>query len=154
MQLPPSFRDRPSAAKHFDEIIRFAIAKHPFYRQRFQDDEEIPILDMETTLRFNAIILNGHRANWETSGSTGVPVEIAKSPDRHQLDREDENRLVQWLGGRRKRSLIIYPPDPPWPDDLMDISRPIDALGFHVSNCLTYPWGRTPDSPIRSLLTG
>ncbi|MFH1322109.1 MAG: hypothetical protein ABII90_15845 [Bacteroidota bacterium] len=126
MNVPVSFRDRPFAKKHFLAIVDYASKNNPFYRNRITDSGELPIIDRSTFQEHNDEILNNNPVTASTSGSTGTPVRISVSPERGQMNRDDEIRFVSWLGGPLPCTRIIHPALYNKVDWLLDIKTPID----------------------------
>ncbi len=114
----------PAEAK-FQHIVEYARETNPFYAEWLFNQETVPILTRRVLLENNDRILNGHRVTATTSGSTGVPVRVSMSPQRHAVTRKINDRFIRWLGGAMIRSQIIYPRGAPTPD-ILDIKSPID----------------------------
>jgi len=125
--IPESFRDRPYAVKHFQQIVDHARQHNPFYRDWLLESEAVPILDRKTFLENNQAILDGRLANGKTSGSTGVPVAYIHSPRRAAIGQLDVDAFVKELGGRLPCLWIILlkskleEANP----DLLDVKSPI-----------------------------
>lgn len=123
--IPKTFRNRPYAKQQFREIVEFARRSHPFYQEWLSDETKVPILTREVLLANNDRILNGHAPTTRTSGSTGIPVEIAKSNQRNAMDARDVQRLIQWLGGTVRCTRIIHPSGAP-DESVLNIRTCID----------------------------
>src|SRR5882757_4055848 len=100
-----------AAEAKFHQIVDHARETNPFYAEWLYGKDSVPILTRRTLLENNDRILNGHPVTATTSGSTGMPVRISMSPDRHSLSQKINRRFIQWLGGPMIRSQIIYPRD-------------------------------------------
>ncbi|MFH1322105.1 MAG: hypothetical protein ABII90_15825 [Bacteroidota bacterium] len=126
MNVPVSFCDRPFAKKHFLAIVDYASKNNPFYRNRFTDSGELPIIDRITFLEHNDEILNNNPVTASTSGSTGIPVRISVSAERDQMNRDDDIRFVRWLGGPLPCTRIIHSGSDDKRAWLLDVKAPID----------------------------
>lgn len=123
--IPKSFIARPWASQQFSQIVAWASKHHPFYQQWIVNPEiDVPILTRTNILENNKLLLNDHPVVAKTSGSTGVPVEIAQSAERRQQDNKDTAMFVGWLGGKLPRSRIVYAPNDT-SADLLDVQSPI-----------------------------
>ncbi len=114
----------PAEAK-FQHIVDHARETNPFYAEWLFGRDSVPILTRRTLLENNDRILNGYPVTATTSGSTGMPVRISMSPQRHALTHKNNQRFIQWLGGPMIRSQIIYPRSAPT-DEILDIKSPIE----------------------------
>ena len=119
------------AARRFEAIVAHARQVNPFYRDWLSGGPSVPVLDRLTVLENNDLILNGVAPTGETSGSTGVPVRYAFSPEYARQADHDTNRFVEWLGGPRRSVAIVFPyRDDPGSDVLSVHSTPAEQLDF------------------------
>ncbi|MFK7822376.1 MAG: hypothetical protein AB8G99_27020 [Planctomycetaceae bacterium] len=124
--IPESFRDQPYAAKRFRRIVEAARQYNDFYRGWLAEDDAVPIVSRDVFTRNNALILGDTPPTGRTSGSTGIPVQIAKSHTRAAMDSADQDLLIRWLGGRLSCSHITHPATNPPPEWMMDVTATID----------------------------
>ncbi len=120
------FADRPYAAGRFARIVAISRENNPFYARWIEDPDRVPVLDRRTYCENNDEILNGHAVNDRTSGSTGVPVRVAVSPDLARARARDTALLVGWLGGRLPVVRLIYVGHNRPAENTLDIGVPID----------------------------
>jgi phenylacetate-CoA ligase len=81
-------------------MVTWATAQHPFYRRTIADPENnVPLLSREQILDNNELLLNGHTVTGSTSGSTGIPVKVAMSPERGKMENRDNLMMAKWMGG-------------------------------------------------------
>lgn len=93
----------------FENIVRHARQTNPFYRDFIPADGPVPLLSRATLQANNDSILNGHSAVARTSGSTGMPIRVATTPERLRMEHEDTQLFLRWMGGPLPRTQIILP---------------------------------------------
>jgi len=125
--IPESFRERPYARRHYEAIAAWAAENHPFYRRLFDTDApDFPVLTRAAVLEGNDLLLNGFPETARTSGSTATPVRVSWSKQRSQIDRDDNEQFVRWLGGQlpdiRIVALASHAPN----ERTLDILAPVD----------------------------
>jgi phenylacetate-coenzyme A ligase PaaK-like adenylate-forming protein len=125
--IPESFLDQPYASERFRRIVEVARQGNPFYRRWLEADDVVPIVSRDVFLQNNALILDGTPATGSTSGSTGIPVRIAKSTTRAALDSADQELLIRWLGGRIRCTSIIHAGADALPEWMMDITADLNT---------------------------
>lgn len=121
-------RDRADLSRpnpRFRRIVDYARKRNPFYAEWIRDPDRIPILDRKTFIENNDRILDGNKVIATTSGSTGMPVRIAKSPDSTAKDLADIERMVEWLGGRLPVVEILHHRDKRPHRSHLDINTPV-----------------------------
>lgn len=91
-----------------ERLLAHVREKHPFYRRWLAGRETVPILDRATVCAENEALLNGHPARARTSGSTGMPVRIAYSRRRVEVEREWEERTRDWTTGPGPTVVLAY----------------------------------------------
>ncbi len=124
--IPASFRNHLDARRRFSEIVQWAQAHHPFYQSWLaQSDKKVPILSRQVVQQNNEALLNGHPVTMRTSGSTGMPVSIAHSPVRLNMELRDTELVVSWLGGYLPRSHIVRTDDKQ-DEQTLDIQTPVE----------------------------
>ncbi|MEH6544772.1 MAG: hypothetical protein V7721_12620 [Porticoccaceae bacterium] len=127
LYIPETFRSRPYATQHFQQIVQWALANHPFYQARISDPSQpIPLLTRDDILDNNDALLNGHPQTGSTSGSTGVPVRFSWSQQRNKREHLSGDLLIRWLGGRLPRSRIVRVKEGMVEDDVFDVRRPAE----------------------------
>lgn len=124
--VPESFRDQLYAAERFRRIVEVARESNPFYQRWLEAEDSVPIVTRDVFLQNNDLILNGTTATGSTSGSTGIPVRIAKSSNRASLDSTDQDLLIRWLGGRMRCSQIVHRGTGELPGWMMDVTENLD----------------------------
>ena len=73
----------------------------------------------------NEAILNGNPVTGWTSGSTGIPVRVAVSPQLGRARAEDVKRFVGWLGGPLPVARLVYTRNEP-PEGTFPVTAPTD----------------------------
>jgi len=126
MRVPETLRDDPYAAARFEAIVDYARRNNRFYAHWIGDAEHIPIIDRETFLDSNDAILNGYRVTDQTSGWTGIPVRISRSPERIAIEARDTASFIQELGGELPCAHIVYPNTDENIPSLLNIKEPLD----------------------------
>lgn len=105
--IPKSFIGRPYAEKHYNQIVRYAIDQHPYYRRVWESGQNIPILTREILQKNNLELLNGHTVTGKTSGATSMPVHTHWSKQRIEMDTKDSSFYANCLGGRLPHAKIV-----------------------------------------------
>jgi phenylacetate-coenzyme A ligase PaaK-like adenylate-forming protein len=124
--IPESFRARPYARQHFEDIARWAAKHHPFYSKRVSGDTpEFPVITRRDVLEDNELLLNGAPETARTSGSTAVPVRVSWSPQRSLMEREDNREYTRWLGGQLPDIRILQPYSNAAGDRALDVMSPL-----------------------------
>lgn len=93
----------------FQNIVRHARQTNPFYRRWIPENGPVPILPRRVFQEHNDEILNGHPGNLTTSGSSGSPVRVHRTPERNALNVAAAQLHVQHLGGPLPQLAFIYP---------------------------------------------
>ncbi|MAZ87130.1 MAG: hypothetical protein CL693_05760 [Cellvibrionaceae bacterium] len=127
MSCPESFLSDSYAQQRFKEICQWAKDNHPYYQRSLADCDQVPILTREQILDNNQMLLNGHEVTGKTSGSTGVPVQISWSQQRHELEGKVTNKFVGWLGGRRNVTKMIHLGEKDQGDQFLDVNSAVDV---------------------------
>lgn len=124
---PESFRSRPYASTHFVRMVEWAARNHPFY-QRFcpEPGREVPVLGRDDFMSHNDLLLNGHPETGRTSGSTGVPVRVAWSPEKQQREAQAQGQFLHLVGGGLSRIRIVSAREAKPGECWMDICAPLD----------------------------
>ncbi|HEX4086373.1 MAG TPA: hypothetical protein VHY22_15770 [Chthoniobacteraceae bacterium] len=132
----------------FEKIVRFARRTNPFYARWIPPGGPVPIMTRRMVLENNTELLNGHPVAGMTSGSSGMPVNVASGPDRGKMEIRDNMTILRWLGGPMPRLPILYPLEWRPRKNLIPISTPIpqqaegirDFASRHdIFSILTYP---------------
>lgn len=147
--IPESFRERPYAKKHFEEIVKWSMAYHPFYRQHIKNPaEEIPLLTRDIATDNNDLLLNGHKETGRTSGSTGVPVRISWSSLKVERERMVNRQFLTWMQGTLPRVRLVGQRECADSQDALDVCSPLqEQLDFiqkrkrleNIKALITYP---------------
>ncbi|CAK9059671.1 Uncharacterized protein SCF082_LOCUS31572, partial [Durusdinium trenchii] len=125
--IPHTFRSRPYARSHFQQMVAWASRNHPFYRKFCPDPaREVPILGRADFMENNDLLLNGHPESGRTSGSTGVPVRIAWSPQKQQREAEAQTFFQRMAGGPLSRIRIVSTREAQPGERWFDICAPLD----------------------------
>lgn len=108
--IPQSLRCDPHAKERYPRLIEAVRREnHPFYRERLAGEPvEAPLLSRGDILAANDLLLNGHKETARTSGSTGVPVRIAWSPERMKLEFEANQASLRWVGAVPNATAFIH----------------------------------------------
>ncbi len=132
-------------SEKFERIVDFSRHSHPFYQARLATQGRVPLLTRDEVRRGNRELLNNHPIQAKTSGATGVPVQVAYSPQRVALERQSLRRYANWMGGQAQPFEIIYGATEPYQFDIHTplgdmVSRLVSAVldeGF--TSVVTYP---------------
>jgi phenylacetate-coenzyme A ligase PaaK-like adenylate-forming protein len=95
--------------ERFQRIVRHARRTNPFYRRWIPEGGPVPVLPRKIFQECNDEILDGRVPNSCTSGSSGTPVRLFMSPERHALNRRAAELHVKHLGGGLPQVAFIYP---------------------------------------------
>ena len=131
---------RPQAKARYDRIVSIARQTNPFYKEWIQDPEHVPVLDRRTFLDNNDRILNGHEAEETTSGSTGIPVRMAYSPEHRKAQEADARLALEWIGGPLDVCRICYVRDYHPPESTLDIQAPLDVQVAFIRHRYEVAW--------------
>jgi len=124
--IPESFRARPYARQHYEDIARWAAKHHPFYARRVSGDApDFPVITRRDVLEDNELLLNGAPETARTSGSTAVPVRVSWSPQRSLMEREDNLEYLRWLGGPLPDIRIVQANSNAAGDRALDVMSPL-----------------------------
>ncbi|MEM9233172.1 MAG: hypothetical protein AAGA69_02910 [Pseudomonadota bacterium] len=126
--IPPYLACDPHATERFPRLLEVVRkTDHPFYRERLAGDA-IPLLTRDDILDANDLLLNGHEETARTSGSTGIPVRIAWSPKRRELEQKSNQQTLKWVGAVNNVCAIVHPNNETQKkaDFLIDVRTPLD----------------------------
>jgi len=134
---PQTLLGDDTSRKRFSNIVAWARDNHPFYTDRLENHNlEIGLLQRREILDRNDLFLNGKPETSRTSGSTGIPVRIAWSPDRQKVEGIATENFVKRLGGPVNVTQIIHGPSQTRLQSGagLDISNPIEHQIAHIQN--------------------
>lgn len=124
--VPESFRTRPYARQHYTAIARWVAGNHPFYMRRVDGDRpDFAVLTRADIQEDNDALLNGFQVTGRTSGSTAMPVQVAWSRERSQMDKRDTAQFVRWLGGPLPNMRIVALAAHKADERTIDVTEPI-----------------------------